>query len=97
MALLALVAGQDEVEPAEGSDGTDGRWRITRRTAPDRVVSVTDPDARHVHKNRTRHQEGFKAHVSFEPEADLPDIAAAAGTCSATIWRSSLPRTARFA
>ena len=27
LALLALVAGQD-VEPAEGSDGTDGRWRI---------------------------------------------------------------------
>ena len=33
--LLALVAGQD-VEPAEGSDGADGRWRIARRTAPDR-------------------------------------------------------------
>jgi hypothetical protein len=59
------------VEPAEGSDGTDGRWRIARRTAPDRMVSVTDPDARHVHKNRTRHQEGFKAHVAFEPEAGL--------------------------
>jgi Transposase domain (DUF772) len=29
VALLALVAGQD-VEPAEGSDGTDGRWRIAR-------------------------------------------------------------------
>src|SRR6266536_4855378 len=27
VALLALVAGQD-VEPAEGSDGSDGRWRI---------------------------------------------------------------------
>jgi len=30
VALLALVAGQD-VEPAEGSDGTDGRWRIARK------------------------------------------------------------------
>jgi IS5 family transposase len=68
--LLALVAGQD-VEPAEGSDGTDGRWRIARRTAPDRMVSVTDPDARHIHKNRTRQQDGFKAHVSFEPETGL--------------------------
>src|ERR1700726_1907681 len=68
--LLALVAGQD-VEPAEGSDGSDGRWRIARRTAPDRMVSVVDPDARHIHKNRTRHQEGFKAHVSFEPETGL--------------------------
>src|SRR5580693_4918741 len=68
--LLALVAGQD-VEPADGSDGTDGRWRFARRTAPDRVVSVTDPDARHIHKNRARHQDGFKAHVSFEPETGL--------------------------
>ena len=32
VALLALVAGQD-VEPAEGSDGTDGRWRIARNVA----------------------------------------------------------------
>jgi hypothetical protein len=68
--LLALVAGQD-VEPAAGSDGSDGRWRIARRTAPDRMVSVVDPDARHIHKNRTRHQDGFKAHVSFEPETGL--------------------------
>ena len=36
LGLLALVAGQD-VEPAEGSDGTDGRWRIARKVAPDRV------------------------------------------------------------
>jgi hypothetical protein len=68
--LLALVAGQD-VEPAEGSDGSDGRWRIAQRTARDRVVSTVDPDARHIHKNRTRHQEGFKGHVSFEPETGL--------------------------
>jgi IS5 family transposase len=68
--LLALVAGQD-VEPAENSDGSDGRWRIASRTAPDRVVSTVDPDARHIHKSRTRHQEGFKGHVSFEPETGL--------------------------
>ena len=68
--LLALVAGQD-VEPAEGSDGSDGRWRIARRTATDRVISAVDPQARHIHKNRTRHQDGFKGHVSFEPEAGL--------------------------
>ena len=37
LGLLALVAGQD-VEPAEDSDGTDGRWRIARRVAPDRVI-----------------------------------------------------------
>ncbi|MCX4966174.1 IS1182 family transposase [Streptomyces sp. NBC_00654] len=68
--LLALVAGQD-VEPAEDSDGRDGRWRIAKRTVADRTVSTVDPDARHIHKNRTRHQEGFKGHVSFEPETGL--------------------------
>ncbi|MET7609002.1 IS1182 family transposase [Streptomyces avermitilis] len=68
--LLALVAGQD-VEPAEDSDGRDGRWRIAQRTVADRTVSTVDPDARHIHKNRTRHQDGFKGHVSFEPETGL--------------------------
>ena len=50
LALLALVAGQD-VEPAEDSDGTDGRWRIARKVAGDRVVSTVDPDARHTRKS----------------------------------------------
>ena len=76
--LLALVAGQD-VEPTEGSDGSDGRWRIAKRTAPDRVVSTVDPEARHIHKNRTRHQDGFKGHVSFEPETGLFTAVALAG------------------
>ena len=70
VALLALVAGQD-VEPAEGSDGTDGRWRIARKTAPDRMISTVDPDARHAHKSRERRQDGFKAHVVIEPDTGL--------------------------
>lgn len=70
IALLALVAGQD-VEPAEDSDGTDGRWRIARRTAPDRVISTVDPDARHAHKTQHRRQDGFKAHVVVEPDTGL--------------------------
>ncbi|WP_345128487.1 transposase, partial [Streptomyces chiangmaiensis] len=77
--LLALVAGQD-VEPAEDSDGRDGRWRIARRTVRDRVVSTVDPEARHIHKNRTRHQEGFKGHVAVEPETGLfTEVALAPG------------------
>jgi hypothetical protein len=42
LGLLALVAGQD-VEPAEGSDGTDGRWRIARKVAPDRGDQYRGP------------------------------------------------------
>ncbi len=70
LALLALVAGQD-VEPAEGSDGTDGRWRIARRVAPDRVVSTVDPDARHTRKSPENRRDGYRAHVSAEPETGI--------------------------
>ena len=70
MALLALVAGQD-VEPAEGSDGTDGRWRIARKVAPDRMISTVDPESRHAHKTRERRQDGFRAHVVVEPDTGL--------------------------
>ena len=65
--LLALVAGQD-VEPAEGSGGTDGRWRIARKVAPERVISTVDPETRHAHKTRRRRQDGYKAHVKVEPD-----------------------------
>jgi hypothetical protein len=74
VALLALVAGQD-VEPAEDSDGTDGRWRIARMTAPDRMISTVDPDTRHAHKTRERRQDGFKAHVVVEPDTGLTTAA----------------------
>lgn len=70
LGLLALVAGQD-VEPADGSDGTDGRWRIARKVAPDRVISTVDPEARHTRKSRAQRRDGFRAHVSAEPETGL--------------------------
>lgn len=70
LGLLALVAGQD-VEPAEGSDGRDGRWRITKGTAPNRVISTVDPESRHVHKTRSHKQDGYKAHLAVEPETGI--------------------------
>jgi IS5 family transposase len=70
VALLALIAGQD-VEPVENSDGTDGRWRIAERVAPDRVISTVDPEARHVHKTVHRRQDGFKAHLAVEPDTGI--------------------------
>ena len=73
VALLALVAGQD-VEPADDSDGTDGRWRIARQVAPDRVISTVDPEARHAHKTVERRQDGFKAHVVIEPDTGLATV-----------------------
>ena len=67
---LALVAGQD-VEPAEDSDGTDGRWRIARKVAPDRVISTVDPQARHTRKSKSKRRDGFRGHVAAEPETGL--------------------------
>ena len=66
LAMLALVAGQD-VEPADGSDGTDGRWRIARRVAPDRVISTVDTEARHTRKSPEARRDGYRAHVAAEP------------------------------
>jgi hypothetical protein len=70
LGLLALVAGQD-VEPAEDSDGTDGRWRIARKVAPDRVISTVDREARHTRKSKSKRRDGFRGHVAAEPETGL--------------------------
>jgi IS5 family transposase len=70
LALLALVAGQD-VEPAEGSDGTDGRWRIARKVAEDRVISTVDPEARHTRKSPEARRDGYRAHLAADPETGI--------------------------
>ena len=47
-ALLATVTGQD-------IDATnDGRFRIFEGTAPDRIISMVNPQTRHGHKLRIR-------------------------------------------
>jgi hypothetical protein len=63
--LLALVAGQDV------SEGDDGVFRIVRGVARDRVISTVDTEARHGHKSRNRHFDGYKAHLSIDPDSEL--------------------------
>ena len=70
LALLALVAGQD-VEPAEGSGGRDGRWRIARKVAEDRVISVNDPGARHTRKSPHARRDGYRAHLAADPQTGI--------------------------
>jgi Transposase DDE domain/Transposase domain (DUF772) len=70
LGLLALVAGQD-VEPVPGSDGTDGRWRIARKVASDRVISTVDPQTRHTRKSKSVRKDGYRGHVAAEPETGL--------------------------
>jgi IS5 family transposase len=69
--LLALVAGQDVEQ------GEDGVFRIARRTAKDRVISTVDTAARHGHKSRNRRFDGYKAHLSVDPDSELIDEVAA--------------------
>jgi IS5 family transposase len=82
LALLALVAGQD-VEPAEGSDGTGGRWRIARKVAEDRTISTVDPDARHTRKSPEARRDGYRAHIAADPDTGIitdEKLTRAAGT-----------------
>ena len=63
--LLATVLGQD----LEKTD--DGRFRIARRVAPDRVISTVDPEARHGHKTQSRNFDGYKGHVAIDPDSEI--------------------------
>ena len=65
--LLAVVAGQD----VEAGDG--GVFRIVRNVARDRTISMVDPQARHGHKSRNRRFDGYKAHLSVDPDSELID------------------------
>ena len=69
-ALLATVAGQDVDHEA------DGVFRIARRTAKDRVISVVDPGARHGHKTSARGFDGYKGHIAIDPDSEIITAAA---------------------
>jgi hypothetical protein len=63
--LLAVVVGQD----IEETD--DGRFRLAQGTAPDRVISTVDPQARHGHKTAAHGFDGYKAHIAIDPDSEL--------------------------
>jgi 16S rRNA C1402 (ribose-2'-O) methylase RsmI len=39
--------------------------------AEDLAISTVDPQARHVHESVHRRQDGYKTHVTVEPETEL--------------------------
>jgi hypothetical protein len=63
--LLATVLGQDLEQRA------DDVFRIARGVAEDRVISTVDPETRHGHKTASRGFDGYKAHVSIDPDSEL--------------------------
>ena len=65
LSLLATVVGQD-IEQRE-----DGVFHIVRGVAPDRVISTVDPEARHGHKSSARGFDGYKGHISEDPDTEI--------------------------
>jgi len=63
--LLATVTGQDIEETP------DGCFQIFEGTAPDRVISIVDPQARHGHKTAAHGFDGYKAHVAVDPDSEV--------------------------
>ncbi|MHB1734750.1 MAG: IS1182 family transposase [Ferrimicrobium acidiphilum] len=63
--LLGTVVGQDLEEDANGV------FRIVRKVAKDRVISVVDPEARHGHKTSSRSFDGYKGHIALDPESEI--------------------------
>lgn len=63
--LVATVVGQDLAR------GEDGMFRIIRGVAEDRVISTVDPEARHGHKTASRAFDGYKGHISIDPDSEI--------------------------
>ena len=75
--LLAAVLGQDLEECP------DGRMRIARRVAADRVISTVDPDARHGRKSTAGGFDGYKGHIAVDPDSEIiTDTAVTAGNAA---------------
>jgi len=59
--LLVKIMG-DDIEQDE-----HGNPQIAQGTAPDRIISITDPEMRHGHKSQAQRFNGFKVSVTTEP------------------------------
>jgi len=75
--LLTKILGDDIVDDESGDP------QIGEGTAPDRIISVTDPDMRHGRKSRSHRFDGFKVSVSSDLTSDMildiADVTAAGG------------------
>jgi len=75
--LLVKILGDDLVLDEQGDP------QLGQGTAPDRVISITDPEMRHGRKSRAQRFDGFKVGVTADLESDMildiADIPAAGG------------------
>jgi len=87
--LLRVVS--NDLEPDE-----QGRLVIARRVAADRLISVTDPEARHGRKSNKRLFNGFKLHVLGDLDSGLiASVAVTAGNQHDAVPAHRLVRRAK--
>jgi len=65
--LLAQLLAQDIDEDPEDGGGP----QVRRGTAKDRIVSTTDPEMRHGHKNHSKGFEGYKAAIVVDTKSGV--------------------------
>jgi transposase len=63
--LLTKILGDDIVTDEEGQS------QIGQGTAPDRIISISEPEMRHGRKSRAHRFDGFKVVVSTEQSSEL--------------------------
>ena len=63
--LLTKILGDDVVTDEQGDP------QIGNGTAPDRVISLTEPEMRHGHKSEARRFDGFKALITTEQSSEM--------------------------
>jgi hypothetical protein len=63
--LVTKILGDDVVTDEQGNP------QIGDGTAPDRVISLTEPEMRHGHKSKARRFDGFKALISTEQSSEM--------------------------
>jgi len=63
--LLTKILGDDLVSDDQGDP------QIGRGVAPDRVISLTDPEMRHGHKSAAKHFDGRKVTVATDAASEL--------------------------
>jgi transposase len=63
--LLTKILGDDVVTDEEGQS------QIGQGTAPDRIISITEPEMRHGRKSKAHRFDGFKAIVSTDQSSEL--------------------------
>jgi len=77
-ATVQRIVDQDTEPDPDG----EGR-RITQGTAPDRQISVTDPDMRHGRKSRSQTIKGHKRHIAVD--LDIPGLICATKSTPANV------------